>query len=133
MPQFKNYNKVDGGNDMFINQLLDAYKTAKNYTQDKQIAYDFGFHSSQITQMRKGKRYVSDSEAVILAEVAGYDVREVLIRIAADQAKDAKAKTAWANILEKLKGQELQQVSLGILGFLALDTPTIKYALCILC
>lgn len=118
---------------MFINELLEEYKWAKRYKQDKQIAHDLGVHPSAITQMRKGKRYVSDSEAVILAEVAGYDVREVLIRIAADQAKDAKAKTAWANILEKLKGQELQQVSLGILGFLALDTSTIKYALCILC
>ncbi|MBV7296609.1 DUF3693 domain-containing protein [Enterovibrio paralichthyis] len=118
---------------MFINELFDAYKTAKNYVQDKQIAHDLGLSSARISEMRKGKRYVSDSEAVILAEVAGYDIKEVLIRIAADQAKDAKAQNAWGELLEKLKGQQIHNVSLSILGLLALDTPTIQCVLSILC
>ncbi|WP_283131798.1 DUF3693 domain-containing protein [Enterovibrio norvegicus] len=118
---------------MFINQLLDAYKQAKNYVQDKQIAADLGLTSSRISEMRKGKRYVSDSEAVILAEVAGLDVEQVLIKLAADKSKDAKAHTAWTNILAKLDSQGLQRLTLTLGGFLALGITTSQCALSILC
>ncbi len=86
---------------MYINQLLDAYKHAKNYAQDKQIAHDFGVHPSQITQMRKGKRYVSDNEIVFLAEVAGVDPKEALLGCHADRNENPHIKALWRICWEK--------------------------------
>lgn len=58
---------------MYQSQLLDAYKKAQNYVQDKQIAHDLNVQASRISEMRKGVRYISDEEAVFLAEQAGID------------------------------------------------------------
>ncbi|MDF2186298.1 DUF3693 domain-containing protein [Grimontia hollisae] len=118
---------------MFANTLLDAYKQAKNYVQDKQIAHDLNLSKQQISNIRHGLRYLSDKEALFLCEGAKIDPHEALIYLAADRAKDCKAKQIWQDITAKLNSQGFQQLSLSIVGFLALDTSTIKYALCILC
>ncbi|RXJ74335.1 hypothetical protein CS022_04600 [Veronia nyctiphanis] len=118
---------------MYINQLFDAYKKAKNYVQDKQIAHDLGLDSSRISEMRKGKRQVTDSEAVILAEVAGVQIEEVLLRLAADRAKDEKAQRAWQNIVGKLLGRNSKLASLAGAGILTMGSLDLKFALCILC
>ncbi|NLS63629.1 hypothetical protein HHE95_00600, partial [Vibrio aestuarianus subsp. francensis] len=64
---------------MYQSQLLDAYKKAQKYIQDKQIAHDLNLNPSRISEMRKGKRYISDEEAVFLAEQAGIDPELALL------------------------------------------------------
>lgn len=48
---------------MYQNQLLDAYKEAKKDVQDKQIAADLGIPTSRMSEMRKGRRYLSECSA----------------------------------------------------------------------
>ncbi|MPY01282.1 DUF3693 domain-containing protein [Salinivibrio sp. VYel4] len=106
---------------MFHSELLDAYKKAKNYVQDKQIAHDLELPPSRISEMRKGKRYMSDKSAVFLAQEAGLDIHEVIIKIAADRAKTDETKKAWETVLGKLRSQGLhsiQGLSLGLMGFM---------------
>ncbi|WEM43907.1 DUF3693 domain-containing protein [Photobacterium sp. DA100] len=118
---------------MYANQLLDAYKTSKNYIQDKQIAHDLGVGPSRISEFRSGKRQMSDTQAIFLAENANIDIHEALIYLAADKAKDHKAQQAWQDITAKLSRQGFRGLVLGLTGFLAL-VPTIpQYALCTLC
>ncbi|AEH34431.1 putative bacteriophage-fragment (repressor 2) [Vibrio anguillarum] len=45
---------------MYQSQLLDAYKKAQNYIQDKQIAHDLNLPRQRIGEMRKGLRYISE-------------------------------------------------------------------------
>jgi len=118
---------------MYQNQLLDAYKKAQNYIQDKQIAHDLDVAASRISEYRNGKRHMSDTQAIFLAENANIDPHEALIYLAADRAKDFKAQKIWQDITAKLSSQGFQRLSLGITGFLALTEPKLQCALCILC
>ncbi|MBF4258153.1 DUF3693 domain-containing protein [Vibrio anguillarum] len=112
---------------MYQSQLLDAYKKAQNYVQDKQIAHDLNVQASRISEMRKGVRYISDEEAVFLAEQAGIDPELALLGCHADRNKNPKIKQLWEHIAKKHNGLGLKTISMGC-GALALAISTPKEA-----
>lgn len=122
---------------MYQSQLLDAYKKAQNYVQDKQIAHDLNVQASRISEMRKGVRYISDEEAVFLAEQAGIDPELALLGCHADRNKNPKIKQLWEHIAKKHNGLGLKTISMGCGALaLAISTPKeaiLQCALCILC
>ena len=118
---------------MYANKLLDAYKDANKYVQDKQIAHDLAISPQKISKIRKGERYLTDNEAIFLAEHSNIDIHTALVYLAADKAKCHKAQQAWQDITAKLGSQGFWGLVLGFTGFLALDDPMSQYALCILC
>ena len=99
---------------MFANELLDTYKKAKNYVQDKQIAHDLNLTQQKICNIRNGRRQLTDNEAVFLAEHANLDITTVLINLSADKAETFKVKQAWLAIAKKLKGQNYQVYSAAL-------------------
>ncbi len=122
---------------MYINKLLDAYKEAKNYVQDKQIAHDLGLSTQKLCNVRQGRRYLTENEALFLAREVGADTETVLVFLAADKAKSFEAQQAWKNITKKYDELGFTNISKAcalILGtaFLATD-PALQFALCILC
>ncbi|QSV15459.1 DUF3693 domain-containing protein [Photobacterium ganghwense] len=118
---------------MYANTLLDAYKTAKNYIQDKQIAHDLAISPQKISKIRKGERYLTDAEAIFLAENSNIDPHEALIFLAADKAKNYKAQQIWNDITAKLSRQGFKGLALGMTGLLVFNNPKLQCALCILC
>ncbi|MCW8329408.1 DUF3693 domain-containing protein [Photobacterium sp. SDRW27] len=118
---------------MYANKLLDAYKQVKNYIQDKQIAHDLAISPQKVSKIRKGERYLTDEEAIFLAESTNIDPHEALIFLAADKAKNFKAQQIWQDITAKLSNQGFRGLTLGITGFLALSEPKLQCALCTLC
>lgn len=98
---------------MNANELLDAYKKAKNYVQDKQIAHDLNLTPQKLSKMRKGMRYVTDSEAVFLAEGAGIDPELALLACHADRNENPTIKAMWENIAKKYNGLGLSAISMG--------------------
>ncbi|EHU4800882.1 TPA: hypothetical protein I7147_18105 [Vibrio vulnificus] len=122
---------------MYTNELLDAYKKAKNYIQDKQVAHDLGLSRQKISAIRNGARYLTESEALFIAEEIGADAETVLVYLAADKAKTHKAQQAWANIAKKYNGLGLRGISIACGGLaMWIGSPTealAKCALCILC
>ncbi|WP_318442711.1 DUF3693 domain-containing protein [Photobacterium leiognathi] len=122
---------------MYANYLLDEYKKAQNYTQDKQIAADLNLNKTRISEIRKGKRYVSDFEAVFLAERANIDPKEALVGCHADRQENAKLKSLWEDITKKIKGQNYQVYSAVLAALTYSLEPSIqsnvKCALCTLC
>lgn len=122
---------------MYANDLLDAYKKAKNYIQDKQIAHDLGLTPTKICNIRKGIRKLTDNEALILADGANIEREVALIACHADHNDDPRIKAIWESIAKKYNGQGLQTISMTcaafMAGFTALNSPTLKFALCILC
>lgn len=119
---------------MYANELLDAYKQAQNYIQDKQIAHDLNLTQQQIHKIRKGIRYVSDEEAIFLAENAGIDPELALLGCHADRNENPQVKTLWANIAKKYNGLGFQGISMAC-GFFALWLSDLKLAIakCVLC
>ncbi len=101
---------------MYQSQLLDAYKKAQNYVQDKQIAHDLNLHPSRIVEMRKGARYISDSEAVFLAENAGISPEIALLAVHADRNQNVTIKAMWERIAKKYNKQGLLKLSMSYGG-----------------
>ncbi|PFG56151.1 uncharacterized protein DUF3693 [Vibrio sp. ES.051] len=118
---------------MYINQLLDAYKSAKNYVQDKQIAHDLGISTQKLSNIRNGQRYLTEKEVLFLAKEVGADIESVLVYLAADKAKTYEAQQAWAKIAKKFNGLGLPSISMLYGVFSLTNLEQLKFALCILC
>ncbi|EQB9037585.1 DUF3693 domain-containing protein [Vibrio cholerae] len=122
---------------MYANELLNAYKKAKNYVQDKQIAHDLNLQPSMISKMRTGIRYVSDEEAIFLAESAGIEPEIALLGIHADRNENPRIKALWESIAKKQNGLGLRTISM-LCGGLAVSISQFNeavsyFALCMLC
>ncbi|WP_264876302.1 DUF3693 domain-containing protein [Vibrio agarivorans] len=118
---------------MYANELLNAYKKAQNYIQDKQIAHDLNLSPQKISNIRKGTRYVSDEEAVFLADGAGIDKEVALLGCHADRNENPTIKAIWGNIAKKFNGQTLQGISMVCAMFAVTFLQELKYALYVLC
>ncbi len=118
---------------MYQNELLNAYKQAQNYIQDKQIASDMNVSASRISEFRSCKRYMTDSQAVFLAENAGIDPELALLGCHADRNENPDIKMLWANIAKKFNGQGLAGISMACGGFALAFARLPEYALCTLC
>ncbi|MDA0151251.1 DUF3693 domain-containing protein [Vibrio sp. Makdt] len=119
---------------MYQNELLDAYKKAHNYVQDKQIAHDMNVPKQRISDFRKGRRYLTDSQAVFLAENSKLDPQVALIGLHADRNDNPQIKQLWEHMAKKFDGIGLSSISMACGGF-ALWMMQTKDAIanCVLC
>ncbi|EMC8145197.1 hypothetical protein VLI28_001956 [Vibrio cholerae] len=118
---------------MYQSELLDAYKKAQNYVQDKQIAMDLNQPKQRISEFRKGKRYLSEEQAVFLAENSGIDPEIALIGLHADRNENPRIKALWESIAKKQNGLGLRTISM-LCGGLAVSMSQVNELLpqCIL-
>ena len=118
---------------MYQSELLDAYKKAQNYVQDKQIAADLNVQASRISEMRKGKRYISDSEAVFLAKASGIDPEIALLGCHADRNENPEIRGMWENIAKKYNGLGLAGISMACGGLaMVISSPSESLLQCVL-
>lgn len=119
---------------MYANKLIDAYKEAQKYIQDKQVAHDLGMSTQKLSNVRKGIRYLSENEALFIAESLELNKEMVLVYLAADKAKTYEAQQAWANIAKKYNGLRFTTIS-SICGAILVTSDSLigsvsKFALC---
>ncbi|EJG1619489.1 hypothetical protein BT052_RS13610 [Vibrio parahaemolyticus] len=101
---------------MHQNKLLDAYKKAQSYVQDKQIAADMNVPPQRISDFRKGKRYMTDTQAIFLAEQSGLDPEIALLGCHADRNDNPQIKAVWEGIAKKFNGIGLSGISMACAG-----------------
>jgi len=119
---------------MYANELLDAYKKANNYVQDKQIAHDLNLQPNKVSKIRHGVRYLTDEEAVFLAEGAGIDKELALLGVHADRNDDPSIKALWMNIAKKYNGLGItMSYAVVATAVYQLSTSMPQFALGILC
>ena len=122
---------------MYANELLDTYKKAKNYVQDKQIAHDLNLSPQKISNIRKGIRYMTDEEAVFLAEQAGIDPELALLGCHADRNENPRIKQLWEHIAKKQNRLGLKAITMSYAVFSVANISdfqhSIKCALSLLC
>ncbi len=121
---------------MYQNKLLDSYKQAKNYVQDKQIAHDLGITPAKVSKIRSGERFLSETEALYIASELNLSTAEVLLYLAADRSKNVKAQETWDSLIKKFSSQgmiKLHSVTLIGTGLATLLTSKIECALYVLC
>lgn len=119
---------------MYTNKLIDAYKEHMKYVQYKQVASDLNISTQMLTDIRKGRAFLKENLALMIANEIGEDEESVLIGLAADKAKTPKEQALWANIAKKYNGLGLSTISM-ICGFFALWIGDLKIAIakCALC
>ncbi|CAM3215342.1 DUF3693 domain-containing protein [Vibrio diazotrophicus] len=98
---------------MYQNLLIEAYKTAQNYQQDKQIAQDLEVPATRICEFRKGKRYMSDEQAIFLAEKTKIAPELALIGCHVDRSKSVISKEVWERMAKKFSKYGLQRFSMS--------------------
>ncbi|KOO13198.1 antirepressor [Vibrio xuii] len=122
---------------MYTQQLIDAYKEHMNYVQYKQVAADLGISGQMITEIRKGRSFLKENQALMMADAIGEDEEVVLIGLAADKAKTPREQALWESIAKKFNGRGLQGISTACGGLMLwIGSPNeaiAKCALCILC
>ncbi|CAH7223461.1 DUF3693 domain-containing protein [Vibrio campbellii] len=119
---------------MYSSELINAYKKAKNYVQDKQVAHDLNLDPPKISKIRKGVRQLTDSEAVFLAENSGIDPELALLGCHADRNENPEIKQMWEHIAKKYNGLGLKAISMTCAGLaLMAATPNKALANCVLC
>ncbi|HCG8418501.1 TPA: hypothetical protein NJ548_003873 [Vibrio parahaemolyticus] len=118
---------------MYTNKLLDAYKEHMNYVQYKQIAHDLGVSPQMITEVRKGRTFLSENQILMLAEAVGEDKEKALVGLAMDKAKTYEAQTLWHSIGKKFNGLGLSTITMSCMAFALTILEQAKCALCILC
>ena len=122
---------------MYANELLNAYKNAKNYVQDKQIAHDLNLSPQKLSKIRNGVRYVTDEEAVFLAEGAGIDPEIALLGCHADRNENPAIRGMWENIAKKYNGLGFTGISMACGGLaMVISSPSessLQCALYVLC
>ncbi|HHF3240692.1 TPA: DUF3693 domain-containing protein [Vibrio alginolyticus] len=122
---------------MYQNKLLDAYKKAQSYVQDKQIAADMNVPPQRISDFRKGKRYMTDTQAIFLAEQSGLDPEIALLGCHADRNDNPQIKAVWEGIAKKYNGLGLSSISMVCTGLALViaspQEPLLQCALYVLC
>ncbi|MDC5721950.1 DUF3693 domain-containing protein [Vibrio europaeus] len=104
---------------MYTQKLIDAYKEHMNYIQYKQVAADLGISGQMITEIRKGRSFLKENQALMMADAIGEDEEVVLIGLAADKAKTPREQALWNNIAKKFNGRGLHGISIAC-GVLAM-------------
>ncbi|MCE7642037.1 DUF3693 domain-containing protein [Vibrio fluvialis] len=119
---------------MYQEKLIDAYKQAQNYVQDKQIAMDLDIPQQRISDFRKGRRYLTDEQAIFLAQNANIEPEAALLGVHADRNDNPSIKALWESMAKKYNGLGLQGLSMAV-GSLALYATEVKASLlqCALC
>ncbi|MGR6834103.1 DUF3693 domain-containing protein [Aliivibrio wodanis] len=118
---------------MYADKLLNTYKSAKNYVQDKQIAHDLAIQPNKISKIRSGERQLTENEAIFIAREINLDLETVLIYLAADRSKNHQVKEMWENLAKKLNSQGLQRLSMACGGLaMFIGTPKEAMAQCAL-
>ncbi|WP_165312737.1 DUF3693 domain-containing protein [Vibrio ziniensis] len=122
---------------MYQNLLIEAYKKAQNYQQDQQIAVDLDIPKQRISDFRKGKRYMSDEQAIFLAEKTKIAPELALIGCHVDRSKSVISKEVWERMAKKFSKYGLQRFSMSygaiVMGYGVFQQSINDYVLCMLC
>ena len=58
--------------------------------------------SGNLSQVKSGKRHLTEEQALFIAHECGLNVQWVLVQLAEETAKSDEAKTVWANLAKKI-------------------------------
>jgi transcriptional regulator with XRE-family HTH domain len=117
----------------YINELLNEYMRANNYTQDKQVCIDLDVSKQYLSGVRKGKSSVSDENLIILSTGAGIDSAIAVAKFHCEWTKSDLEKSFWSNLAKKVEGLETQAASVFGALLLGVNGSVSEFLQCILC
>jgi plasmid maintenance system antidote protein VapI len=87
---------------MKTQDYLDAAKQKLHVQSDYALAKSLETSREYISQLRLGKRPMSDEVALKLATVLGINPIQTLAQCQAERSKNPEIQAAWASLLEKI-------------------------------
>ncbi len=88
----------------FSYKLIEQLKDKLKLKSDVQVCEVLPkITSGNLSQVKSGKRHLTEEQAVFIAEACALDVALVLVELAAESAKSEKAQSAWHDLAKKLK------------------------------
>ncbi len=95
-----------------IKTLLDKAKETCSIASDNALAALFGVHRQAVSKWRNGDAYPSEEHIARLAEMAGEDAGEWLVKIQMMRAS-GKAAAAWSSVFRRLATAALIVLMMG--------------------
>ena len=83
-------------------EILDSVKSRAGLTSDYALAQRLDWKAAQISNVRNGRRPLSEDQLAQLAEISSFDVLKALARIKAENARTPRLRATWARIAENL-------------------------------
>lgn len=84
-----------------ITALLDKAKKTRSIASDNALAGFFAVHRQAVSKWRTGEAYPSEDHIARLAEMAGEDAGEWLVRIQVERSS-GKAAAAWSSVYRRI-------------------------------
>ncbi|MEN3159602.1 DUF3693 domain-containing protein [Alkalimonas sp. NCh-2] len=88
---------------MFSYELIEEFKKAKGLDKDIRAAEEIpAMTRANLSQIKAGKRHLTEEQALFIAEEAGLCKDWVLVHLAEETAKSEEAKQVWHDFGKKL-------------------------------
>ncbi|MCZ2495742.1 helix-turn-helix domain-containing protein [Xylophilus sp. Kf1] len=84
---------------------IDRLKTVKGWDSDYRVAKELGISRTTISNYRGRQSTLDEDMAVLIAELLGIELMEILLDQAGERAKSAKARKAFADAAMRLGGK----------------------------
>ena len=91
------------GKEMISGELINLLKEKKKFTKDGElVGYVPATTKGIISELKSGKRPLTDEQALFIAKECGLNPEWVLAEVAADRAKTEELKEIWGTLAKKL-------------------------------
>ncbi|MCH8475987.1 MAG: hypothetical protein LAT55_12265 [Opitutales bacterium] len=103
---------------MFSYELIEELKKAKGFKKDKEVIDIMeGMNSGNMSQIKAGKRPLTEEQALFIAREANLCKDWVLVNLAEERAKSEEVKKAWYEIGKKLRKSAVAAMLAVIVAF----------------
>lgn len=104
----------------FSYSLIEKYKVKTGITSDNKASKEIaGLTSGVVSELKSGKRQLTDEQALVIAKVCDLDMEWVLVNLSEERSKNPEIKSAWSNLAKKLAANGL---ALVLVGFLSINS-----------
>ena len=108
---------------MFSYELIKKVKEAKGLQQDKEvIALIDGMNSGNMSQIKSGKRSLTEEQVLIIAKQCNIEPEPLLAMLAAEKAKSPQVKAAWESLSKQLMQSVRASILIAMIAFCGINS-----------
>lgn len=87
----------------FSYSLIEMYKEKLGITSDNKAAKELqGMSSGRLSEIKSGERFLTEEQALTIANTCKLNPEWVLVNLAAETTKSEACKPIWSNLAKKL-------------------------------
>jgi plasmid maintenance system antidote protein VapI len=87
----------------FSYSLIEMYKEKLGITSDNKAAKELqGMSSGRLSEIKSGERFLTEEQALKIANTCNLNPEWVLVNLAAETTKSEACKPIWSNLAKKL-------------------------------